>query len=75
MDMNTNKRKDIINFTGGFILGFILLWALFQTSLQQANQVINRAYKLCVEMEEQLLELRSLRNKTNPKNKIDERVI
>ena len=73
--MNTNKRKDIINFTGGVILGFILLWALFQTSLQQANQVINRAYKLCVEMEEQLLELRSLRNKTNPKNKIDERVI
>ena len=44
-------KKDIINFIGGFVCGVVLLYIMVQTTLEQMNMVIDKAYKLTIEME------------------------
>ncbi len=44
-------KKDIINFTFGFVCGVVLLYIMVQTTLEQMNMVIDKAYKLTIEME------------------------
>ncbi len=44
-------KKDIINFTFGFVCGVVLIYIMVQTTLEQMNMVIDKAYKLTVEME------------------------
>mgnify|MGYP001476377611 FL=1 len=44
-------KKDIINFTFGFVCGVVLLYIMIQTTLEQMNMVIDKAYKLTIEME------------------------
>ena len=44
-------KKDIINFIGGFVCGVVLLYIMVQTTLEQMNMVIEKAYKLTIEME------------------------
>ena len=44
-------KKDIINFTFGFVCGVVLLFIMVQTTLEQMNMVIDKAYKLTIEME------------------------
>ena len=44
-------KKDIINFLGGFVCGVVLLYIMVQTTLEQMNMVIDKAYKLTIEME------------------------
>tara|TARA_S200000501_G_scaffold358783_1_gene383905 strand:- start:235 stop:456 length:222 start_codon:yes stop_codon:yes gene_type:complete len=56
-------RKDIINFAGGFVFGVVLLYVLVQSTLQQCLHVADKAYGLSVEMENQLIELRSYQKK------------
>ena len=52
-------KKDVINFAGGFVFGVILLYVLVQSTLQQCLLVADIAYRMSVEMENQLIELRS----------------
>mgnify|MGYP001289957006 CR=1 FL=1 len=70
-------KKDIVNFAGGFVFGIVLLYVLVQSTLQQCLHVAEKAYSLSVEMENHLIELRSLKKKTpNFKEPTkDERVI
>tara|TARA_A100001011_G_scaffold326161_1_gene349520 strand:+ start:640 stop:852 length:213 start_codon:yes stop_codon:yes gene_type:complete len=44
-------KKDIVNFIGGFVCGVVLLYIMVQTTLEQMNMVIDKAYKLTIEME------------------------
>tara|TARA_B100001094_G_scaffold169270_1_gene163731 strand:- start:1757 stop:1969 length:213 start_codon:yes stop_codon:yes gene_type:complete len=44
-------KKDIINFTFGFVCGVVLIYIMVQTTIEQMNMVIDKAYKLTVEME------------------------
>ena len=44
-------KKDIINFTFGFVCGVVLIYIMVQTTLEQMNMVIDKAYKLTIEME------------------------
>jgi len=57
------SKKDIINFAGGFVFGIVLLYVLVQSTLQQCLHVADKAYSLSVEMENQLIELRSYQKK------------
>ena len=47
-------KKDIINFTFGFVCGVVLLYIMLQTTLEQMNMVIDKAYKLTIEMESRI---------------------
>ena len=47
-------KKDIINFTFGFVCGVVLLYIMVQTTLEQMNMVIDKAYKLTIEMESRI---------------------
>ena len=71
------NKKDVINFAGGFVFGVVVLYVLIQSTLQQCLHVAEKAYSMTVEMENQLIELRSLTDRTPnfPKPKTDERVI
>tara|TARA_B100000073_G_C23624117_1_gene529787 strand:- start:777 stop:995 length:219 start_codon:yes stop_codon:yes gene_type:complete len=71
------NKKDVINFAGGFVFGVVVLYVLIQSTLQQCLHVAEKAYSMTVEMENQLIELRSLKDRTPnfPKPKTDERVI
>ena len=44
-------KKDIINFTFGFVCGVVLIYIMVQTTLEQMEMVIDKAYKLTIEME------------------------
>jgi hypothetical protein len=43
-------KKDIINFTFGFVCGVVLLYIMVQTTLEQMEMIIDKAYKLTIEM-------------------------
>ena len=51
MMVGNQLKKDIINFTFGFVCGVVLLYIMVQTTLEQMNMVIDKAYKLTIEME------------------------
>jgi hypothetical protein len=44
-------KKDIINFIFGFVCGVMLIYIMVQTTLEQMEMVIDKAYKLTIEME------------------------
>ena len=44
-------KKDIINFAFGFVCGVVLIYIMVQTTIEQMNMVIDKAYKLTIEME------------------------
>ena len=44
-------KKDIINFIFGFVCGVMLIYIMVQTTLEQMEIVIDKAYKLTIEME------------------------
>ena len=47
-------KKDIINFVFGFVGGAVLIYLMVQTSLQQMEMIIDKAYKLTIEMESRI---------------------
>ncbi len=47
-------KKDIINFTFGFVCGVVLLYIMVQTTLEQMEMIIDKAYKLTIEMESRI---------------------
>ena len=47
-------KKDIINFTFGFVCGVVLLYLMVQTTLEQMEMIIDKAYKLTIEMESRI---------------------
>ena len=47
-------KKDIINFTFGFVCGVVLLYIMIQTTLEQMEMIIDKAYKLTIEMESRI---------------------
>ena len=47
-------KKDIINFVFGFVCGDVLIYLMVQTSLQQMEMIIDKAYKLTIEMESRI---------------------
>lgn len=59
----TMIKRDVINFAGGFVFGVIMLYVLVQSTLQQCLHVADKAYRMSVEMENQLIELRSHQQK------------
>ena len=48
------KKTDIINFIFGFVCGAVLIYLMVQTSLQQMEMIIDKAYKLTIEMESRI---------------------
>ena len=48
---NHMMKKDIINFIFGFVCGVMLIYIMVQTTLEQMEMVIDKAYKLTIEME------------------------
>lgn len=44
-------KRDIINFVFGFVCGCVIFYVMIQSSIIQMELVLDKAYKLTVEME------------------------
>ena len=49
-------KRDIINFVFGLVCGSVIFYIMVQTSIIQMEVVIDKAYKLTIEMEERIQE-------------------
>ena len=68
--------KDIINFLFGFVCGAILIYLMVQTSIQQMQIIIDKAYKLTVEMESRIQRDKADKGEDlMNKPKVDDRII
>lgn len=47
-------KKDIVNFIFGFVCGSVLVYLMIQTSIQQMQMMVDKAYKLTIEMESRI---------------------
>ena len=56
------SKQGVLNFIAGAIVGFILFMITIETEMTKLRVQYNRIYKLTVEMEEQLIELREKQN-------------
>ena len=56
------NKQDVLNFIAGVVVGFILFMITIETEMTKLRVQYNRIYKLTVEMEEQLIELRERQN-------------
>jgi hypothetical protein len=56
------NKQDVLNFIAGVVVGFILFMITIETEMTKLRVQYNRIYKLTVEMEEQLIELREKQN-------------
>ena len=56
------SKQDVLNFIAGVVVGFILFMITIETEKTKLRVQYNRIYKLTVEMEEQLIELREKQN-------------
>ena len=56
------SKQGVLNFIAGAIVGFILFMITIETEMTKLRVQFNRIYKLTVEMEEQLIELREKQN-------------
>jgi hypothetical protein len=56
------SKQDVLNFIAGVVVGFILFMITIETEMTKLRVQYNRIYKLTVEMEEQLIELREKQN-------------
>ena len=69
-------KKDIINFLFGFVCGAILIYLMVQTSIQQMQIIIDKAYKLTVEMESRIQRDKADKGEDlMNKPKVDDRII
>ena len=56
------SKQDVLNFIAGVVVVFILFMITIETEMTKLRVQYNRIYKLTVEMEEQLIELREKQN-------------
>jgi hypothetical protein len=69
-------KKDIINFLFGFVCGAVLIYLMVQTSIQQMQIIIDKAYKLTIEMESRIQRDKADKGEDlMNKPKVDDRII
>ncbi len=73
--MNNINKRDIINFVFGLVCGSVIFYIMVQTSIIQMEVVIDKAYKLTIEMEQRIQEDKLNKNEDTMKFPKEEKSI
>ena len=68
-------KRDIINFVFGLVCGSVIFYVMVQTSIIQMEVVIDKAYKLTIEMEQRIQEDKLNKNEDTMKFPKEEKSI